>query len=541
MDGWSNAHLLGEVLQRYAGVTPIGELGRYRDYIDWLLRQDRAASQDFWKARLARFEEPTRLAQALPGGAPEAGVHAEFSCLLDSAATQRLQAFARTRQVTLNTLVQAAWLLLLHRYTGQSAVAFGATVAGRPAELPGVEEQIGLFINTLPVIAEPRAEQRLGDWLVDLQAQNLAMREHEYTPLYDIQRWAGQGGEAMFDSIMVFENYPVAEALNQAPAGLTFGEVLSREQTNYPLTLGVNLAECLSLHFGYLTASFSEAAIRRFATQLLALLERFQGAAERPLGLLPLLTDEEFSALLAENAPRPYPSEPYVHQRIARLAREDAGRTALIFEGRHYSRGELEIRANRLAHALIAEGVGPEVRVAVGLPRGDALLVALLAVLKAGGVYVPLDIGYPRERLEFLLEDSGSALLLSLSTSVEALSAPLGGRVLTLDSLDLDSWPADEPHVRLHPDNLAYVIYTSGSTGRPKGVAVAHGPSGDALPSHWRTLRNDPLRLRTAFYVVRLRWRPRALADRTHPWFQPVVARRRAVGGGAYLPGDATA
>ncbi|MDR6232870.1 amino acid adenylation domain-containing protein/non-ribosomal peptide synthase protein (TIGR01720 family) [Pseudomonas psychrotolerans] len=476
MDGWSNAHLLGEVLQRYAGVTPIGELGRYRDYIDWLLRQDRAASQDFWKARLARFEEPTRLAQALPGGAPEAGVHAEFSCLLDSAATQRLQAFARTRQVTLNTLVQAAWLLLLHRYTGQSAVAFGATVAGRPAELPGVEEQIGLFINTLPVIAEPRAEQRLGDWLVDLQAQNLAMREHEYTPLYDIQRWAGQGGEAMFDSIMVFENYPVAEALNQAPAGLTFGEVLSREQTNYPLTLGVNLAECLSLHFGYLTASFSEAAIRRFATQLLALLERFQGAAERPLGLLPLLTDEEFSALLAENAPRPYPSEPYVHQRIARLAREDAGRTALIFEGRHYSRGELEIRANRLAHALIAEGVGPEVRVAVGLPRGDALLVALLAVLKAGGVYVPLDIGYPRERLEFLLEDSGSALLLSLSTSVEALSAPLGGRVLTLDSLDLDSWPADEPHVRLHPDNLAYVIYTSGSTGRPKGVAVAHGP-----------------------------------------------------------------
>nr|WP_208604368.1 non-ribosomal peptide synthetase [Pseudomonas delhiensis] len=476
MDGWSNARLLGEVLQRYAGETPKLPAGGYRDYIAWLQRQDRSASEHYWKQQLARLEASTRLAHTLPAGAADGAAHAEFACMLDGPATQRLLHFARHRQVTLNTLVQAAWLLLLQRYTGHPVVAFGATVAGRPTDLPGVEEQVGLFINTLPVIAAPRAEQALGDWLVMLQAQNLELREHEHTPLYDIQRWAGQGGEALFDSILVFENYPVSEALEQAPSGLRFGEVLSREQTNYPLTLGVNLGEQLSLHFDYVPALFSAEHIQRLAAQLLSLLQRFEEAAGRPLGTLPILADDELSALLASNAPCPYPVEPFVHQRIARLAREDGSHTTLIFDGRHHSRSEIEARANRLAHALIDEGVGPEVRVAVGLPRGDTLLVALLAVLKTGGVYVPLDINYPRERLAFLLEDSGSALLLSLSGTAESLPAPRGGRVLLLDELDLDAWPAHEPQVGLHPENLAYVIYTSGSTGRPKGVAVAHGP-----------------------------------------------------------------
>ncbi|MEG1082632.1 MAG: condensation domain-containing protein, partial [Pseudomonas sp.] len=189
-------------------------------------------------AQVQHLDAPTRLATVLADSPQGQSGHAEFKQLLDAASTQRLKAFASQHKVTLNTLIQAAWALLLQRYTGQSTVAFGATVAGRSAPLPAIEAQIGLFINTLPVVVSLAAEQSLAQVLENLQAQNLALRDHEHTPLFDIQRWAGQGGEGLFDSLLVFENYPVAEALQEgAPQGLRFTGVQTREQTSFPLTL----------------------------------------------------------------------------------------------------------------------------------------------------------------------------------------------------------------------------------------------------------------------------------------------------------------
>ncbi|EGH05398.1 pyoverdine sidechain peptide synthetase II, D-Asp-L-Thr component, partial [Pseudomonas amygdali pv. aesculi str. 0893_23] len=189
MDGWSSSRLLGEVLQRYSGQAPPKQAGRYRDYIQWLQDQDADVSERFWTAELAELDEPTRLLQAFKTSTDQQG-YGDYIQLIDADGTRRLSEFAREQHVTLNTLVQSAWLLLLQRYTGQSSVTFGATVAGRPAELSGVEEQLGLFINTLPVIASPRSEQTVGDWVQQVQAKNIALREHEHTPLYDIQRWA---------------------------------------------------------------------------------------------------------------------------------------------------------------------------------------------------------------------------------------------------------------------------------------------------------------------------------------------------------------
>ncbi len=238
MDGWSTSQLFGEVLQRYAGMTPAVGQGRYRDYIEWLGQRDQQASRDFWTTALADLDEPTRLAGALSGGQHAASGYADHEHVFSETLTADLNRFAREQKVTLNTLVQAAWLVLLQRYTGQDHVAFGATVAGRPTDLPGVEQQIGLFINTLPVVAAPSAEIVVSQWLQQVQDVNLALREHEHTPLYDIQRWAGAGNGALFDSILVFENYPMAEALQQGPAtGLTFSAIRRQEQTNYPLTL----------------------------------------------------------------------------------------------------------------------------------------------------------------------------------------------------------------------------------------------------------------------------------------------------------------
>ncbi|UZE10142.1 non-ribosomal peptide synthase/polyketide synthase [Pseudomonas sp. B21-053] len=476
MDGWSNSQLLGEVLQRYRGRAPLAAAGRYRDYIGWLQRQDGQLSENFWGEQLASLQEPTRLARVVSGNEALSG-HGDHFQTVQATGTQALEAFARQQKVTLNTLVQAAWLLLLQRYTGHETVAFGATVAGRPADLPGIEQQVGLFINTLPVIGTPRPDQSVGAWLQTVQAQNLSLREFEHTPLADIQRWAGQGGEALFDNILVFENYPIAQALQQgAEQGVVFGEVTSLEQTHYALSVAVTLGETLALHYSFDRAHFASDAIERISAQLLQLLELFAESAERNLGEIALACPQELALQLANNHPQPYPVDVAVHQRIAQWAAQGPERTAVIFAGQRFSYGEIDRRANQLAHALIARGVGAETRVGVALPRSEGVIVALLAVLKAGGAYVPLDTSYPRERLAYLIEDSGLALLLTDSRVSAQLPIDEATQVLELDHLDLSGQPLDAPQVQLDPQNLAYVIYTSGSTGNPKGVSVAHGP-----------------------------------------------------------------
>ncbi|WP_435635617.1 amino acid adenylation domain-containing protein [Pseudomonas solani] len=477
VDGWSLSLLLGEVLQHYAGQPLPGRAGRYADYIGWLQQRDAQASEQFWRPLLSTLEEPTRLARANPMPLAASG-YGDHRVQFDPARSHGLQEAARHAKVTLNTLVQAAWLLLLQRYTGQTTVAFGATVAGRPAELPGIEEQVGLFINTLPVIAAPAPQQSVTHWLEQVQALNLELRDHEHTPLYEIQRWAGQGGESLFDTLMVFENYPMSAALQQgAPQGLRFGEVANHERTNYPLTLSVSLEDGLVLEFSYDKAYFTEAVVQRLAGHLSSLIGLMAAQPQAALGSLDYLDAGERQQLVGQwsSATLDYPSERFVHQ----LFEDQAGTTptaaALLFESRQLSYAELNARANRLARHLMALGVGPDVRVGLAVERGLDLVIGLLAVLKAGGAYVPLDPGYPSDRLLCMIEDSGAALVLTQQPLLDTLPIPAGLPRLCLDRDDawqgLDS---SDPQVHLHPHNLAYVMFTSGSTGRPKGVGISH-------------------------------------------------------------------
>ncbi|MBG4810179.1 non-ribosomal peptide synthase/polyketide synthase [Pseudomonas aeruginosa] len=478
MDGWSNSQLLGEVLQRYRGETPPRSGGRYRDYIAWLQRQDAALAEAFWLPRLRQLDEPTRLGQSIAQARQRGKGYAERLRELDGEQTWRLAELAREQKITVNTLVQAAWLMLLQRYTGQDSVAFGATVAGRPAELNGIEEQIGLFINTLPVIASPLPQQSLASWLQAVQGENLALREFEHTPLYDIQRWAGQGGEALFDNILVFENYPVSQMLQQqASQGLAFGAVGNHEQTNYPLTLSVSLGQRLELQFAYDREHFDDASVARLDRHLTHLLAQM---VERPastcLAEFQLLEAAERRQAIFDWGRNPgrYPDERSVEQLFASRAAMEPERVALLFEERQLSYGELNAQANRLAHRLIELGVGPDVLVGIAVERGLEMIVSLLAVLKAGGAYVPLDPEYPQERLGYMIEDSGIALLLSQSHLLQRLPAASGIACLALDQArDWQDRPASDPQLRAHPQNLAYVMFTSGSTGRPKGVGIS--------------------------------------------------------------------
>ena len=471
LDGWSTSRLLGEVLRRHAGETLPAPVGRYRDYIGWVGRRQAGAAQAWWKTQLARLDGPTLLAPA--GGEPVG--HGEHALELDAATTAQLVAFARAERVTLNTLVQAAWALLLARHTCSDTVVFGATVSGRPAELPGAEQMVGLFINTLPVVTAIAPGQPLGDWLRELQAQSVAARDHEHTPLYEIQGWAGHGGRGLFDSIVVFENYPVDEALRQSgTGGPVFRAAVSREPTSYAMTVAVHHGETLALEFGYAHAAFDHAAVVRISGQLAHLLR--QMPASGAVGTLTLPDSAEREALRAWGESRwRSPHDAAVHHRIARQARQCPDAPAVLDANGTLSYGELEAKAGCLAHHLRALGVRAETRVGIAAVHSAQTLVALLAILKAGGAFVPLDPALPQQRLAHMVRDSGVALLLGTADQLARLPADHGVPVLELDRVELPP-SADCTDIAISPAQLAYVIYTSGSTGLAKGVAVAHGP-----------------------------------------------------------------
>ena len=478
MDGWSNSQLLGEVLQRYRG-QPVGQGGgRYRDYIEWLQRQDSAVSERFWREHLAPLDEPTRLLQSFD--APREGEgQGEHVHLFDTAQTRRLNDFARDQRVTVNTLVQAAWLLVLQRHAGQDCVTFGATVAGRPAQLPGAEEQLGLFINTLPVVGSPRGEQSVAEWVQQVQAHNLALREHEHTPLYEIQRWAGWSGEALFDNILVFENYPVAEALQQAaPDDLVFSGSQTREQTHYPLTLLVGVGETLLMQYAYDRERVADATVSQLAAQFACVLLALIEDPAACLGQLPLVVDAERQRILVDwnQSALDYPREQCLPALIEAQVRATPDATALVLGNASLSYGQLNARANQLAYKLRELGVGPDVLVGVAVERSLEMVVGLLAILKAGGAYVPLDPDFPQDRLAYMMQDSGLKLLLTQSSLLEHLPVPTGIHSLCLDQDGdwLDGYSQDNPPALAAPGNLAYAIYTSGSTGLPKGVTIEH-------------------------------------------------------------------
>ncbi|WP_422631737.1 condensation domain-containing protein, partial [Pseudomonas farsensis] len=388
LDGWSNSQLLGEVLQRYNGQALPARQGQYRDYISWLQTRDAAATEQFWRMRLAGLQEPTHLAKALSKPINAAKGHADHHQRFDVELSRAMETFARACKVTVNTLLQSAWLLLLRQYSGHQVVCFGATVSGRPVDLEGVEHQIGLFINTLPVIAEPRAELTVEQWLHEVQALNVALREQEHTPLNDIQRWAGQSGEALFDSLLVFENYPVAEALEQSAGDtLSFGAVSNFEQTSYPLTLSVNQGQAMSLHYSFNTFDFTRPTIERLARHLEQLLGSMLRDATQPLHQLDVMSEQERKQAIEyfNETATEYPLDTPVQRLIEAQVQRTPQAEALVFGDVRLSYAELDARANQLAHHLVGQGVGPDVLVGIAAERSIEMVVGLLAVLKAGG------------------------------------------------------------------------------------------------------------------------------------------------------------
>ena len=498
LDGWSVSLVIGEVFAFYRALSR-GERFEpptprpFRDFIRWIDGRNGGSAEAFFRDRFAdRPPTPVLVdsdetdggeAEAGDLGAGDLGEYGRLGRALGEDATARLRALAPRHGLTLNTLVQGAWALLLARHAGSLDVVFGVTSAGRPAELDGVEAMVGMFINTLPLRVRGGWQDALAPWLLGLQDENAELREHEHSSLVDIQTWSGaERGRPLFDTILAFENYPVDERLSTGDVGVRIPELSEIwERTNYPITVQVLPDTRLHLTLLYDLDRLADGEVQRLLGHLLNLLEGMAQSLDVPLGSLPLLGAGERQQLLVEWQPAVAPltqrSTPTLHQRFAQRAEERPEAPAVTFEGSSLGYGELLARSNRLAHHLVALGVTPETRVAICLDRSPELVVAILGVLAAGGVYVPLDPAYPDERLAYLVADSQAALVLITSdhgSRLAALGTETGVVELDTEAETLAARPASNPAVPCHPEQLAYVIYTSGTTGRPKGVGVSH-------------------------------------------------------------------
>jgi len=512
LDGWSAPLLLKEVFQDYQALRsgPVFEPPRtrpYRDYIVWLQQQDKTKAEAFWRRRLAGFEAPTSLRLANPD--PNRTGYGNQQLRLTAATTDRLTQLARQNEITLNTVVQGAWSILLHRYSGDRDILFGVTVSGRPADLDGVESMVGNFINTLPLRVAVE-QDRLVPWLKRLQAQQLELQQYEYSRLFEVQGLSKIGaGQPLFESLFVFENYPVQPGQTTGGGGkknpLKVHGIQTGEQTNYPLTVVAKPGQQLGLQLLYQRGRFDDVAIERLLAHFKVLLEAIASEPQVNIDDLPILTnDERHQLLVAWNQTSvERPSDRCVHQLFEQHAEEQPDAVAVSDPKQQLTYGQLNKKANQLARHLKSLGVSSETIVGVLMERSCDLVVALLAILKAGGAYTPMDPAYPSKRLAFMLSDTQAPVLLTqenllglVQADASAVSAtpPSGPIIFCLDrdfGLLADARGENLPSA-VSPNHLAYVVYTSGSTGTPKGVAVEHAGLLNLVGWHNQAYRVTP-------------------------------------------------
>jgi len=488
LDGWSINRLLKDLISLYesgknGSSQSLGNEYPFQDYLAWLSRQDSGAAGRYFRDYLAGFDGLTRI--SAPGRQPEPGdaafVKGTYSITLDTRLKQALASRANDLEVTLNTIFQAAWVILLHRYAGSDDVVFGSVISGRNIPVAGVEKMVGLFINTIPMRVILSAKEPFDRFCQRLMSNQFDTHAHGAISLGDIQEHTQRSGQ-LFEHLYLYENYPLEAEVRSRELidrlGFCITGRQSSEHTNYHLNLVILPREEIIVRFQYNERVYSLDFVACLAGQLVGLIEQAAGERSKMIGAFDLLPARQRQQIVDEfnRTGAPLPLDKTVIDLFAAQVEKNADCTAIlgllvpgmrVGEWGHLTYLELARLVGEMAVGLRARGVGPGLMVAIMLGRSIDMLVGILAVLAAGGAYLPVDPAYPRDRVEYMLADSGIEIVLASLRPPE--SPPGGGE--RLFSLPVHGegpgWGT--------PTDLAYVIYTSGSTGRPKGVAITHG------------------------------------------------------------------
>jgi amino acid adenylation domain-containing protein/non-ribosomal peptide synthase protein (TIGR01720 family) len=491
LDGRCFPILLREVFEVYAELAK-GEIAArpapfpYRRHIDWLRQQSFASAELFWNELLAGFAVPTPL--VVDGQIPEQAVvyrQGEAWATVDRATTTRLRTLAEAHGLTVNSLFMGTWAILLHRYSGEEDMVFGATRACRKSSVANADQTIGLFINTVPVRVRLRRDDTVLSVCQAVRRQWLDVRPYEHMPLPRVKALSHvPPTQPLFETLLVFENQRLDTVMRSLGGSWAARQVDLHELTNFPITLAAYDGEELSLKIEFDRRCLDDAAAQRLLGHVRRLLDGVAANSQAAVGDLPFVTDTERRELVETfNMPAqdlassrlPRDGGATLHGLFEAEVAQRPGMVALTCEGQSLTYEQLNAQANRLARQLRGCGVKPDALVGLCLDRSNELVVAILAILKAGGAYLPIDLAYPAERLAFMLEDAQAPVLLTHSTLRNTLP-PTMAKVLCVDEVLAQPMPAGEANLPplAGPDHLAYVIYTSGTTGKPKGSLITH-------------------------------------------------------------------
>ncbi|WP_240123977.1 amino acid adenylation domain-containing protein [Streptomyces sp. MUM 136J] len=473
LDGWSVPIVLGDLVRRYrcllAGAPAPAAPAPYRDYIAWLQRQDMEAAESWWSGALAGPAGSGRLGPLLRLD-PQRGAGAveEVRRDLPAALADRLRAVAARNQVTLSTVLQAAWALVLSRFSGDTEVTYGCTSSGRPAELRGVDEMVGSFINTLPIRVTVPGDGDLAGWLREVQAVHSTARRYEYTPLAQIRSWANlPGNQPLFESVVVLDNYPLTLGGGELAEQFSIRSVNDFEKTSEALTLIVTPAPASVVRLVFHRDRFEPGAVDDMMEYFYRVLEALTDAGT-VAGVLAA------AAGRTESRPAAAVTYPDAEHTLAALIERQAAATpdalAVHADDGTLTYAQLLKRSRRAADALAAAGAGTGQVVGVCAERCLDMVTGVLGVLLTGAAYLPLEPSLPSARLEFMAGEAGMTLAFASPDCVE--TAVRAGARQVLTSADRAEVPL--PSHPGSPGDAAYVLFTSGSTGRPKGVVVTH-------------------------------------------------------------------
>ncbi|BBB56343.1 non-ribosomal peptide synthetase [Candidatus Megaera polyxenophila] len=487
LDGWSSSTIFHNFLKLYRALNInqeflIKEDKPYRDYIAWLQKQDLTRAEQFWKQYLSSLEEPTYLSFQHLIKEKQNQDYSIYSEVLSLDETKRIKNFAQKHGLTLNTILQGAVAIVVQHYLQQKEIVLGLTVSGRNINLTGIEDMVGLFINTLPLRVQFE-ENNIISFLKKLQNDTQKINDYTYTQLADIQKWI-KFNQSLFNVIFIFENYLIN---SEKITNLNIKDIQSIERTEYPLTIVMSKEKELHIVLTYQTSHFNQEIIIRLSDHIKLVL--FQIVTEQNIILL---TQEEERKILSFNTKVLYP-QCFIYQLFERVVKNSLKETAVRCGDKELTYDQLNKISNKIGWYLVNKGVKSEESVAIIMERSVEMIAAIIGVLKAGGCYVPIEPNCPGDRLKFILEDAQVGIVLTQNSLIDKFIS-YNGEIITSDSYLFYEEKDHNLSTIMYADNLAYIIYTSGSTGTPKGVMGTHENLVQSLISRTNYYKEDKIR-----------------------------------------------
>ncbi|MCW8930409.1 MAG: amino acid adenylation domain-containing protein, partial [Gammaproteobacteria bacterium] len=499
-DGWSFPLIIQEVMENYELLVSQkmmpgqslaiqeNSVDEYKHFIHYLKKQDSVAEAQYWKHYLNDISGATELPFASHHyDSKNTGRNKLLALELSQTKTRKLNDLTQQYRITINTLIQGLWAILLSKYSGETDILYGMTVSGRPSEIPGVEQKVGLYINSLPIKIQVKPEQSIGDWFFDIQQQQIEHQKYHHSGLNDIQAWTDIPAEQLFNQLFVFENYPVSDAISENKLSLNISDVTLVEKTNYPLTITTSVTERLKVEFGFNTNVYPDTAVietiaEHFDILINSILNaEFECTHDVKVHELNWFSENEKHQVITQwnQTQHDYHDQACLHQMIEQHAQKTPDATAVVYDDLQNKQSltftQLNTQANQLAHYLIEQGIKTGDFVGLCFERHVDLVVAIAAILKAGAAYIPMDPEYPESRLKHILDDSQARFVLTHS-SLQSKLNDFDVEVVSLDVKKelLVTYPVNNIDFDCSPEQAAYMIYTSGSTGLPKGVLCHH-------------------------------------------------------------------